>query len=192
MDSAAAQASLGISPSVGGCDFSWIGDTLVCSPVQQFADTTRYTVTVAGTALDLSGRGLDGDGDGGSTGSPGDDYTFNFLVGLPCSTAVDCEDGNPCTTDVCNADSSCQNDALPDGSSCSDGDACNGPETCQAGFCAVSVPLVCDDGNPCTSGSRRAFLYGGQHKFNLGHVVPCLWRHRLYSCGLNRTHESTH
>jgi cysteine-rich repeat protein len=38
----------------------------------------------------------------------------------------------------------------PNGTSCSDGDVCDGVETCQLGLCTPGVPLVCDDGDPCT------------------------------------------
>lgn len=34
---------------------------------------------------------------------------------------------------------------------CSDGNLCNGVETCQAGVCVAGIPLVCDDGNACTT-----------------------------------------
>lgn len=34
---------------------------------------------------------------------------------------------------------------------CDDLDVCNGVETCQAGACVPGGPLVCDDGNACTT-----------------------------------------
>lgn len=34
---------------------------------------------------------------------------------------------------------------------CDDLDVCNGVETCQAGVCVPGGPLVCDDGNACTT-----------------------------------------
>src|SRR5262249_51946526 len=36
---------------------------------------------------------------------------------------------------------------------CSDGNRCNGLETCVAGACQAGIPLVCDDGNACTTDS---------------------------------------
>jgi hypothetical protein len=68
-------------------------------------------------------------------------------------TPLNCDDGNACTSDSCNALLGCQNDPLADGASCSDGDACNGAETCQAGSCSAGTPPNCDDGNPCTADS---------------------------------------
>jgi hypothetical protein len=68
-------------------------------------------------------------------------------------TALDCDDGNPCTTDGCLPVSGCEHTALPNDSSCSDGDACNGAETCQAGSCTAGTAPNCDDGNVCTADS---------------------------------------
>jgi len=64
-----------------------------------------------------------------------------------------CDDGNPCTTDTCKPATGCQHTPLPDGASCADRDLCNGSETCQGGTCTAGTPLVCDDGNPCTTDS---------------------------------------
>ena len=87
--------------------------------------------------------------------------------------AVNCNDGNPCTDDLCKPDSGCvyQANTAPcnDGNacttsdvcdqtqcigtnlqSCDDSDACNGVETCnpQTG-CVAGTPLICDDQNAC-------------------------------------------
>ena len=61
----------------------------------------------------------------------------------------DCDDGNPCTVDVCNEDSPiCVN--TPDDSLCDDGDVCTGVETCDAvSGCQAGTPLECDDGLYC-------------------------------------------
>ena len=64
-------------------------------------------------------------------------------------TLVPCDDGNPCTTDVCISGVGCKGEpvALPtpcnDGSPCTEGDACSG------GAC-VGTKVSCDDGDPCT------------------------------------------
>ncbi|MFQ5589878.1 MAG: dockerin type I domain-containing protein [Phycisphaerae bacterium] len=73
-----------------------------------------------------------------------------------CQTDADCDDGNPCTTDVCLADGTCQN--TPDctsASDCDDGNACT-TDTCDANGCCVFTPECttdadCDDGNACTT-----------------------------------------
>ncbi|RME27432.1 MAG: hypothetical protein D6806_04635 [Deltaproteobacteria bacterium] len=63
---------------------------------------------------------------------------------------LNCDDGNPCTSDECNPATGCFHRSVEDGTSCSDGDACNGQEVCQAGQCVSSEPLDCDDANACT------------------------------------------
>ena len=93
-----------------------------------------------------------------------------------CSGGVDvnCNDGNPCTDDLCAAESGCiyvntdipcndanlctLSDKCADGQCvggpalvCNDGNLCNGLETCDPDVgCTDGVPLQCDDGNPCT------------------------------------------
>jgi PKD repeat protein len=67
-----------------------------------------------------------------------------------------CDDGNPCTADVCN-NGVCEHIPLADGSACDDGDACTENDLCFGGNCAGS-PVNCDDGDPstfdfCDSGS---------------------------------------
>ncbi len=65
--------------------------------------------------------------------------------------SLDCDDGDPCTTDACDAAAGCENATAPAGTDCSDADACNGAETCDAaGVCSAGTPLDCDDSDPCT------------------------------------------
>jgi hypothetical protein len=71
---------------------------------------------------------------------------------LQCTPAT-CEDGNACTTNVCNPLTGCQFPPLPDGASCTDANACNGLETCTGGQCMPGTPLNCVDANPCTADS---------------------------------------
>ncbi len=59
-----------------------------------------------------------------------------------------CDDGNPCTVDLCKGETGCQHTALTEGE-CVDGDACTIGDHCDAGFC-VGLPIACDDDNPCT------------------------------------------
>jgi len=73
-------------------------------------------------------------------------------------TPLNCDDGNVCTADSCDALLGCQNVAVADGTSCADGTVCNGAETCVAGACTAGTPLVCDDGNACTADSCDALL----------------------------------
>ena len=87
-----------------------------------------------------------------------------------------CDDGNPCTVGdhcegtacvvesilVCNDDNLCTNDLcdpaqgclhLLNQAPCNDGNKCTTLDTCNLGECAGSEPLVCSDGNGCTSDS---------------------------------------
>jgi cysteine-rich repeat protein len=61
---------------------------------------------------------------------------------------LNCNDGNPCTTDSCLPESGCvnQNNTLP----CFDGDVCTTGDTCFKGSCLPTGMLACDDKNPCT------------------------------------------
>ena len=61
------------------------------------------------------------------------------------------DDGNPCTTDVCDPTSGVSHTPSP-GAACSDGNVCNGSETCSAaGICRPGTPLVIDDADACTT-----------------------------------------
>ena len=68
-------------------------------------------------------------------------------------TAKNCDDGNPCTTDSCDATTGqCTHTNVADGSTCDDGNACTENDTCQAGVCKGTAKN-CDDGNVCTTDS---------------------------------------
>ena len=63
-----------------------------------------------------------------------------------CSSPADCNDGNACTNDVCDATGACSHTTI----ACNDGNACNGVETCDpASGCVPGTPPVCNDGNAC-------------------------------------------
>ncbi|MCK6549496.1 hypothetical protein L6R52_26895 [Myxococcota bacterium] len=82
---------------------------------------------------------LDTDGD-----RIGDACECDFVQ---CAPRTACEASAACEP----ATGECVYSPVADGSPCSDGDACNGAESCLAGECSVAVPLVCDDGDACTS-----------------------------------------
>ena len=70
---------------------------------------------------------------------------------------TDCDDGNPCTVDGCDANGDCVNP--PKGGPCdADGSSCTQDDACQGGECVPGPPLDCDDGNPCTQDSCEAPL----------------------------------
>jgi hypothetical protein len=78
---------------------------------------------------------------------------------LDCATVADCNDGNPCTVDACDATTGvCSYTNVPDSTSCADGNVCNGAEVCVVGVCQIGTPLVCVDGNECTADSCDSAL----------------------------------
>ena len=62
-------------------------------------------------------------------------------VCLECISDAECDDGNPCTQDLCVANV-CTFPDEPDGTACPDGLFCNGDETCTGGTCG-------DNADPC-------------------------------------------
>ncbi len=66
-----------------------------------------------------------------------------------CATDADCDDGDPCSLDLCAA-GACGHAPAPEQSPCSDGDPCTAGDTCSGGACLPGGPVSCDDGNPCT------------------------------------------
>lgn len=77
------------------------------------------------------------------------DYCENGVC-IPGPDEADCDDGDPCTDDVCdNFEKKCvhtQNEAP-----CDDGDPCSADDTCSQGQCLGGGPTDCDDGNDCTN-----------------------------------------
>jgi len=63
--------------------------------------------------------------------------------------AIDCDDGNPCTDDSCDALLGCRHTAGSEGLLCSDQNSCTTGDVCVIGQC-LGAGLQCDDGNPCT------------------------------------------
>jgi len=72
-------------------------------------------------------------------------------AGACVGQALSCDDGNPCTADVCDPLSGCIYANL-DGSTCDDGNSCTTSDTCSGGTCA-GIAEGCDDGNACTTDS---------------------------------------
>jgi hypothetical protein len=62
-----------------------------------------------------------------------------------------CDDGNPCTDDVCDVDIGCQSTA--NSAPCDDANACTTSDTCAGGTCVGGASLGCNDGNACTDDS---------------------------------------
>ena len=76
-----------------------------------------------------------------------------------------CDDGNPCTQDLCNPETGCTFDPLS-GTPCDDGDLCTDADQCQDGFC-TGIPMEIDDPGPCAeiicdpiTGNQVVFVEG--------------------------------
>ncbi len=82
--------------------------------------------------------------------------------------AVNCDDGNACTSDGCAAPAGCFH-TLGSGGPCDDGDVCTAGDVCNGTVCVGGAPLNCDDGTPCTVDSC-APKAGCQHAAVTG---PC-------------------
>jgi len=74
------------------------------------------------------------------------------LQGMSCNgsgqcgngTPIDCDDGNPCTIDACDAQNgNCVSVAVADDTLCDDGNACTAASTCQAGQCESQGASSC-------------------------------------------------
>ena len=63
--------------------------------------------------------------------------------------SLDCDDINPCTVDTCDPVSGCQNEPLPNGTTCNDGLYCNGSDTCSEGSCSAHAGISCPAGTAC-------------------------------------------
>ena len=64
---------------------------------------------------------------------------------------------------VCNpATGACSNPTKPDGAGCNDGNACSQSDTCQAGVCVGSNPVVCGALGPCAECTRSCHPATGQ------------------------------
>ncbi len=98
--------------------------------------------------------------------SDGDVCTLgDACIGGLCAggMSLNCEDGNPCTNDSCDANKACQHSANV--AACSDGNACTAGDSCVGGACLPGLILACDDANSCTDDSCDLVL-GCSHKLN--------------------------
>lgn len=114
----------------------------------------------AGTlAANSAGAGLNGTLTNGPAWTTANlvDMGDNACVFLPisgcCNTAADCDDGDPCTDDICN-NGACENPSI--GGCCASASDCNDNDPCTLDSCENNVcvndpdPDVCDDGIDCT------------------------------------------
>jgi streptogramin lyase len=78
----------------------------------------------------------------------GNDSTLTFDDGFGCGSNATCNDNNACTTDAC-VDAVCVFTNAPDGTTCNDNNACTQTDTCEAGVCSGSNPVVCAPSDQC-------------------------------------------
>ncbi len=97
--------------------------------------------------------------------------TCDGTLGCQPGVVPNCDDGNPCTVDACDAQGGCTHTVRANGSVCDDGSLCTDGDTCQAGACLPGPGLNCDDGNVCTADSCLPLL-GCQHGA-LVNGTPC-------------------
>ena len=103
----------------------------------------------------------------------------NFGCGtqnVPCQTAADCNDSDPCTTDTCQA-GACVHTPIPNcgpcagAADCNDGNACT-TDACVAGACTHTA-ANCDDNNPCTTDGCEA-MSGQCYHTPIAGCGPCM------------------
>ncbi len=119
---------------------------------------------------------------------------------LNCGT---CDDGNPCTTDICNSGTCANiliNNCCTSNSQCNDNKVCTGPDTCNlatntcsnpALSCGINndgcCPLGCDigDDNDCTICTRDSHCTNSPGQCNPGRCVSGSCTYPALSCGIN-------
>jgi len=97
-------------------------------------------------------------------------FDFGVGGGGPCASAIDCDDGNPCTDDACVVDT-CQH--VDNTASCDDGDACTVGDQCTLGVCGAGAATGCpaqlrvidrsvgvDDGSARVAGTGALAIVG--------------------------------
>lgn len=108
-----------------------------------------------------------------------------------CADPAICDDGDPCTLDLCEPAGGCSHPPVPDGTGCpDDGDPCS-QDVCMAGACVhpaaeecCLAPEECDDGDPCTTDDC------GPDHLCRNEPIPdccardadCLWEGHLWEC----------
>ncbi len=103
----------------------------------------------AGTQVDANYNGIPDDCESCENNNEcqdGDACTSDVCDDGVCVNApISCDDGSACTTDSCNPSSGCVNTPI----TCNDGDSCT-TDSCNPATGCVFTPVTCDDGNECT------------------------------------------
>lgn len=88
----------------------------------------------------------------GAPCSDGDPCTHEDACagGVCASSALQCDDENPCTIDTCDLGTGGCSFQLDVDGECDDGDACTAADHCLAGKCVGLIATPCSDGSECT------------------------------------------
>jgi len=177
-------ASSGDAASLSGVSVPFVSPFVSTGDLHLNFGLTPTPIESRGTAS--TGVTIDYDnqvrpGPAGSTngGATAPDIGADEFDGVPgCGSNSDCNDGNPCTDNICssgtctfpNNSNSCPSDGNPctndvcsggacygfNTDPCEDGNACTTGTTCGGGVCGTPNTDPCSDGNPCTIGDACA------------------------------------
>ena len=81
--------------------------------------------------------------------------------GVCMGKTISCNDDNPCTDDICEAQTGCF--GLPVSGSCEDGNKCTSNDSCANGVCVGGTATDCDDKVACTVDTCDAKTGGCDH-----------------------------
>lgn len=125
-------------------------------------EVQSYEDELVGTEGDLGTGTLPGCGDGTCAGGEScQTCSVDCGVCPECTVSADCNDGLPCTSDVCSPDRKCQHSPISGcciaNSQCEDGKVCTS-DVCDTTNRCVNTPISgcciantqCQDGNSCT------------------------------------------
>jgi len=113
-------------------------------------DDTGATTADTGDVPDTDSGDQTTDDTTGAEDTSGTEDTGEDTGPPPCEADADCDDTNPCTTDVCGLGGVCK--FIGNGADCDDGDPCTYDDECDGPKC-IGVPLVCEDDELCTDDS---------------------------------------
>ena len=139
------------------------GAAKVCDDGNPCTKDACEPTTGACVASPLSGGPCDADGD---VCTLQDSCKAGQCV---AGAALDCDDGNPCTTDVC--DQGCK--SLANAKGCDDGDPCTAGDVCKQGVCQSGAKKACADADKCTADSCDSKSGACVHKAISGCVSKC-------------------
>lgn len=129
------------------CPSGWVCESNLCFRMSSRTDAGNDTaIGVLDSAVDADASFVDAPNDVAML-----DSSFDANTDATC-TPGSCDDGNPCTDDVCEA-SGCV--STPNTAGCNDGSFCNGADTCAAGTCTPSGINPCGGSTVCDADASR-------------------------------------